>query len=120
MDMIDDTAYDYAPLEPSFQEYFGALYKRALDLLIERQRKYGPENIRRQGLFGIFTRLRDDKMARLSNSINGKIERGEAFLVMDEMADEESIEDTLIDIANYALIMLSVYRGEWCPPLVED
>lgn len=110
----------------SFEDYFQLMYDQALAILIERQRKYGPENIERQGLFGIFTRLRDDKMARISKLMNGLIVNGRVELeprlsmLDDATLTDESVEDTLIDIANYAFIMLAVYRGDWCPPLREE
>ena len=47
--------------------------------------------------------------------INGKVELDQ----MDDVA-EESLEDTLLDIANYALIAVALRRGLWGKPLEED
>src|SRR3990172_4304875 len=80
---------------------------------IERQRKYGPENVRKLGIFGVFGRLADDKVERIRRALNGRIAHGE--VVLDDLADfnDESFEDALLDIANYALILIALKRGLW-------
>ena len=42
--------------------------------------------------------------------------------MLDELPDGqgESMEDTLLDIANYALIAVSLLRGEWGRPMREE
>lgn len=105
------------PMEPTFREYFQGIFDDALELLIDRQRKYGPENIRSQGFYGVFTRLRNDKINRLARSLSGQIKEGVLTIEFDERVTDESIEDTLLDIMNYAAILLSLYRGDWCPPM---
>ena len=105
----------------TFQEVFTELYDEAFNLLVERQRKYGPENIRSQGIYGVLTRLSDDKIARVKQSLQGTIVNGKIDL--DPIRDAEAtdtFEDALLDIANYALIALSLHRGLWGCPLEED
>jgi hypothetical protein len=106
-----------APEAETFQGVFRAIFDEAFDLLVERQRKYGPENIARQGLYGVFTRLAYDKIERLRRSMNGVLWNGEVELDFVEDFGDESFEDTLLDIANYALIMLALRRGVWGRPL---
>ena len=75
------------------QEIFG-VFKR-------KQKDYGPNNI---GLFqdtGIMTRL-TDKFMRLH-----------ALYSSGDEPKNESIEDTWIDIADYAIIALMCRRGYW-------
>ena len=75
------------------QEIFG-VFKR-------KQKDYGPNNI---GLFqdtGIMTRM-TDKFMRLHTLYNSG-----------EEPKNESIEDTWIDIADYAIIALMCRRGHW-------
>ena len=73
-------------------------------IMIKKQEDYGPLNIALApggAMNGLRVRMYD-KLARLNN-----------------MADKsgtpnyESIEDTLIDLANYAIIGLLVQRGQW-------
>ena len=90
-------------------------FEEALDLcladmrrvMIERQHKYGPDNIQDCGKPGVAVRL-SDKAARLRHAwLDG---RG-----VD--APDESVDDTLIDAANYAVIGLLLGRGWWGLPL---
>jgi len=80
--------------EDNVDEMLGEL--RAV--LISRHRKYGPANINKHGVLGIKIRL-DDKQARLEYS--------------EENHDDESVDDTLIDKANYYIIWLMLRRGLW-------
>jgi len=105
---------------PTFNATFQGIYDEAFALLIDRQKKYGPENVATQGFYGIFTRLSRDKIERLRRSLNGRIYHGVLELDAFEDAEDESIEDTLIDIANYALIMLALKRGVWGRPLESE
>jgi len=104
----------------TFEETFKEIYDEASHLLVERQRKYGPENVRQLGFYGVFGRLADDKVERVRRSINGRIVHGKVEL--DQMADysDESLEDALLDILNYAAILLALKRGVWGRPLEED
>jgi ASC-1-like (ASCH) protein len=79
---------------------FARAQKDGLDIFADRHRKYGAGNIGRFGLLGIVVRL-SDKLERLINSGDN------------DTFDDETLEDTLIDIANYATIGVVVHRGEW-------
>lgn len=82
--------------------------KRALQLALEgvklldkKQLDYGENNILYSGEMGIVVRCQD-KICRLRHLLeNG----GEA--------QNESIEDSYKDLANYGLIGLLLHRGEW-------
>lgn len=104
----------------TFQAAFDEIFDEAFELLVSRQRKYGPENVRQLGIFGVFGRLADDKVERIRRAMNGKISHGKVEL--DNLADftDESVEDALFDIANYALILIALKRGVWGLPLAED
>ena len=109
------------PLETvSFESLFKGIFAEAFDLLVERQRKYGPENIASLGMFGVFGRLADDKVERIRRSLNGTVKHGRIVLEpVDDFADE-SFEDALKDIANYALILLALHRGLWGFPMEDE
>ena len=109
----------------SFEGTFSVIYSEALELLINRQRKYGPENIRQQGIYGVITRIADDKLARVKQSLNGTLKNGKVELDPIKTKGgtgegDDSFEDALLDIANYALIALALHRGVWGKPLIED
>jgi len=91
-------------------------YADANSIMVDRQAKYGPANVIKQGLYGICTRLAADKVERLMKSLNGKVVSGQ--VVLDDIAvhEDESFEDTLFDIANYALIAWMLRKGYWSLP----
>ena len=69
-------------------------------VLDRKQRDYGSRNISEFGEMGILMRVWD-KICRLKN-LMGK-----------ETAMNESIDDSWLDMANYALIAILVRRGIW-------
>lgn len=72
-------------------------------LMLKKHEDYGPMNIAGApggAMNGLRVRMYD-KLARL------------AHLGDSDTPNYESIEDTLIDIANYAIIGLLVQRGQW-------
>lgn len=107
------------PLGQTFQDVFDGIAYEALEILYERQRKYGPKNIEQLGLFGVFDRLASDKVERVRKAFNGRLVAGK--IELDDFSDfgDESFEDALFDISNYALIMIALRRGLWGKPLRE-
>lgn len=77
-----------------------------VNLLLKKNQDYGPYNIAHApggAMNGLLVRMHD-KMARLENL---------TYTNKDHKPHYESIEDTLIDLANYAIIGLMVQRGQW-------
>jgi hypothetical protein len=73
-------------------------------LMIKKHHDYGPYNIAHApggAMNGLIVRMHD-KMTRLENLHYKK-----------DTPNYESFEDTLIDLANYAIIGLLVQRGQW-------
>ncbi len=74
--------------------------------MVRKHQDYGPFNIARApggAMNGLIVRMHD-KMARLEHlTFNNK----------SNTPNYESIEDTLKDLANYAIIGLMVQRGQW-------
>lgn len=93
-----------------FQDYFSSLFQGCWAILIERQRGYGPTNIEALGPHGVFSRLASDKCARVWNSMNGVVDGGK--IEIGEWYNDE-VRDALVDIINYAAIMIALGEGNW-------
>jgi hypothetical protein len=91
---------------------FLRISSEAIALCCAKQKDYGPGNIPAFGELGVLVRL-NDKVERLKNLLN----TGKA-------PTHESIEDTWIDLVNYAMIGIAVRRGWWtstqCPQLLPE
>ena len=75
------------------------------NLLISKQRDYGPGNINNAfggPMNGLLVRM-GDKFERLKN----------LFAFGDGKPQHEPIEDSFKDLANYAIIAMMVQRGKW-------
>jgi hypothetical protein len=75
------------------------------NLLISKQRDYGPGNINNAfggPMNGLLVRM-GDKFERLKN----------LFTFGDGNPQHEPIEDSFKDLANYAIIAMMVKRGKW-------
>lgn len=75
------------------------------NLLISKQRDYGPGNINNAfggPMNGLLVRM-GDKFERLKN----------LFTFGDGKPQHEPIEDSFKDLANYAIIAMMVKRGKW-------
>lgn len=100
--------------EITFQDTFREIYSEAFELLVERQAKYGDLNIQQLGLYGVLSRVANDKVSRVMKSLNGTIVDGKVLLnPIEEEHVDEVFEDALLDIANYALIAIALKRGVW-------
>ena len=90
-----------------FEDDAEAIYEDLLEVLISKQIDYGPDNINNApggAANGILVRM-SDKMERLKNLTY--------HTDADSIPNHESIEDSLLDIANYAVIMMMVRKGVW-------
>jgi len=101
----------------TWDEALDAFLAYQREVMVDRQAKYGPENVIAQGLYGIATRLAADKVARLMKSLNGTVVNGKVILdPVDDTHADESFDDTLVDIANYALIAWMLKHDYWRLP----
>ena len=74
-------------------------------IMVRKNQDYGPYNIAHApggAMNGLIIRMHD-KLERLQNLYYKKT----------DTPNYESVEDTLIDLANYAIIGLLVQRGQW-------
>lgn len=79
------------------------LLVKLFDLFKKKQASYGCENILLFGLHGILIRM-SDKFQRLKNLVWQK---------KPNPLENETIEDTYLDLADYALISVLVMNGDW-------
>ena len=85
-------------------KYAADITDELLDILYKKHQDYGPLNIAHApggALNGLRVRMHD-KLARLNHLVDNG-----------DTPNYETIEDTLIDLANYAIIGLMVQRGQW-------
>lgn len=82
-------------------------------LFIRKHSKYGAENIF-NGNYGDKEEVKDSLLA-LYTRAKDKLNRFKTLILQDQSGDDtdESIIDTLNDLANYANIAIIVYAGEW-------
>lgn len=93
----------------TFEEAVDLVMADMRQVLIDRQRKYGPENIRRHGELGLAVRC-GDKLARLDFHYFGE----------GKETPDESLDDSWTDLGNYATIALMVRKGWWGLPMADE
>jgi Nucleotide modification associated domain 1 len=89
-----------------FEEDAQKIYDELLAILVKKQIDYGPYNIWHApggATNGLMVRM-SDKIERLKNLI---------YSPKSDKPKNESLEDSLVDLANYAVIALMVQRGVW-------
>lgn len=96
----------------TFQDECLAVQTHQFDLLVQRQKKYGRGNIDQGGILGCLIRA-GDKLERLKLKFPALGITG----VSNKDYPDESVEDAMLDLANYATIMLMLYRDTWGKPL---
>ena len=87
-----------------FEQEMQAHFDTCAALLLKKHKDYGPKNIAAApggALNGLRVRMHD-KMAR----INHLIDQGAT-------PENESLQDSFTDLANYSIIALMVLGGEW-------
>ncbi len=89
--------------ENLIEESFRGVVEEAFSLWQKKHKSYGPFNISVFGLKGIVVRLWD-KMQRVVRL---------AWNNVDNSLPDETLQDTFLDIAVYALIAILVIRGQW-------
>lgn len=98
----------------TFEESLDLYLGKMRELMIKKQKDYGPRNILDCGEIGLVVRL-NDKLARIKNLYgvtNGSFQK--------KSTCNESIDDTFVDIANYGLIGMMLRGGDFDLPLQGD
>ena len=98
---------EYKPKHPpldEFEDEVAAVYAELMKLLLSKHDDYGPKNIADApggAINGLRVRMHD-KLARINNLFDSKNE-----------PKHESLEDSFIDMANYAIIGILLLRDKW-------
>jgi hypothetical protein len=85
------------------EEKMSLLLESLFETFKKKQASYGKGNIAKFGEKGVFIRM-NDKMERLFNMV---------WKDKPNPLKDESVDDTYLDLADYALISLLVRHGEW-------
>lgn len=91
-----------------FAEIVGQMYRTHL----QKNSDYSPANILATGEIGLVTRLWD-KIARLMNLIGFRVSISASTYEAPKQPKNESINDTYMDAAVYAIIGLLLREGSW-------
>jgi len=102
---------------PFFEYLLWPYYAEAFSTLVQRQRAYGPSNIAEAGVAGVLEQARN-KIERASAQLTGRVEAGK--IVLDPMDGQTlaTFHDSLIDLANYAIITLALSENNWTRDMV--
>lgn len=103
-DRFDDIVSGLLPSEPPFEDRMMNTYHEAFDVLIKKHKDYGPKNISQSPggpLNGLRVRMHD-KLAR----INHLLDNGAT-------PENESLRDSFLDLANYAIIAMAIIDDNW-------
>jgi len=120
----------------SYEEALDRIHAELKELMVRKHRDYGPGNIEAFGEPGVVIRL-SDKLERAKTLLGREqqaLKRVAEILDADddptrllqeiarvvrdaERPENEPLEDTYKDIANYGIILLMVSRGWWRLPL---
>jgi hypothetical protein len=104
------TAYLETERYPEQTAAFEDIIQNMLDTYKMKMEDYSPWNMKGTGELGAITRLWD-KTARLMNLMGFDIGTGKFTAYKDPK--NESIDDTLLDLANYAIITMILRKGKW-------
>jgi hypothetical protein len=106
----DTEESSYTVLYSQQREAYQKLLNRMMELHIQKTEDYGPDAINLTGEVGIMVRM-VDKISRLTHLTGWDFKTGTKSEV--KSPNNESIDDTLMDLASYALIMLVYRQGKW-------
>ena len=111
-----ECAEAYVEIEKKYPEMineFETITHDMLQLFCMKQADYGPKNIGMGDVVVDTNKKVKRSLTGLSVRMNDKIQRMLNLTFNNREPENESVEDTLIDIANYAVMALIVQRKLW-------
>ena len=107
--VISKVEQDYPETTIEFLKLTDAMY----EIFLKKQADYGPSNIG-MGVTKVKSKEEIQKsLLGLSVRMNDKIQRLLNLTMKNQKPNNESIEDNLLDIANYAVMSIIVNKGLW-------
>ena len=91
-------------MSENFDDVVAEQFAEAMTVLLKKHADYGPKNIALSPggpLNGLRVRMWD-KMARINNLVDNGVK-----------PENESLKDSFLDLANYAIIAMIVLDGDW-------
>lgn len=125
---VFDEDYVQTPEAPrTYDEANCEIFQQMREILLAKRRQRGTANIQEQGLHGVLNRLTHDKAQRVLRFTRRQQARDLAREFMSpgdlerhfpapDAAELASVQDDLLDIANYAMIAVALVRGWWTLP----
>ena len=109
---IDDPISFIMEKYPETAKMFQDIQFSQWDLFCKKQKDYGPKNI------SVGTNLETDEEVKLALTglwfrMNDKMQRFQQIVMNNQEPENESLMDTFMDIANYALIAQLVKEKVW-------
>jgi len=112
MDTTITPEAEVGELYPQTAKEFHNILDEMFKLFATKQLDYGPSNIS-MGQTLETEEERNWSLTALSIRMNDKLQRLMNLLKTKKTPNNESIEDTLIDLANYSVMALIVKKGKW-------
>ena len=102
-DSVTELLIDGSSGSPELERHMSLLMQEVFNLWKVKQLSYGPHNISTFGIKGVVVRLWDklQRIVRLT------------WMNVGNPLQDESIRDTLLDVADYGLIGVLVLDGKW-------
>ena len=98
---------------PNTCKEFEDIQSEMFELFLRKQADYGPTNVGMGSEVVDTDRKVKRSLAGLSVRLNDKVQRFLNLTFNNREPENESLEDTLIDIANYAVMAIIVQRKQW-------
>ena len=98
---------------PDTCKEFEDIQSEMFELFLRKQADYGPTNVGMGSEVVDTDRKVKRSLAGLSVRLNDKVQRFLNLTFNNREPENESLEDTLIDIANYAVMAIIVQRKQW-------
>lgn len=119
-DIIHNFDYDSVPAgshiteikRPAQSRAFREIVDSMYQVHLSKNADYSPANILGTGEVGLMTRVWD-KVARLMNLMGFKVEIASFNYTQPSVPKCEAIDDTILDLANYAVIWQIYRQGKW-------
>ena len=98
---------------PNTCKEFEDIQSEMFTLFLRKQADYGPTNVGMGSEVVDTDRKVKRSLAGLSVRLNDKVQRFLNLTFNNREPENETLEDTLIDIANYAVMAIIVQRKQW-------